>query len=84
MGGPPHRPARKRAPSNFRQSDVSRAVAAAQARGLVLSRVEIDPQTAKITLVIKDGDDTETTTTNPFDTAPLPEEPKARRTRKTK
>ena len=84
MGGPPHRPARKRAPSNFRQSDVSRAVAAAQARGLVLSRVEIDPRTARITLVIKDGDDTETTTTNPFDTAPLPEEPKARRTRKTK
>ena len=84
MGEPPHKPARKRAPSAFRQSDVSRAVAAAQARGLVLSRVEVDPRTAKITLVIKDGGDTETTTTNPFDTAPLPEEPKARRTRKTK
>jgi hypothetical protein len=80
MGGPPHK--RQRAPSSFRQMDVARAIAAAQARGLTIRRVEVDPRTARITLVIEDGDDTEIKV-NPFDTAPLPDEP-ARRTRKTK
>jgi hypothetical protein len=77
----PPKPVR-RTPATFKQSDVSRAIGAAQARGLVLSRVEIDPRTAKIVLVVKGDDDTETTV-NPFDHAPLPDEP-ARRTRKTK
>jgi hypothetical protein len=81
MGEPPAKPAR-RAPSTFKQTDVSRAIAAAQARGLAISRVEIDPRSAKIVLVVKGDDDTETRT-NPFDDAPLPDEP-ARRTRKTK
>jgi hypothetical protein len=80
MGEPPTKPAR-RAPSTFKQTDVSRAIAAAQARGLAIQRVEVDPRSARITLVIKDGADTETTTVNPFDDAPLPDEP-ARRTRK--
>jgi hypothetical protein len=81
MGEPP-KPARQRVPSNFRQQDVARAIAAAQARNLALVRVEVDPKTAKITLVVKNDDSTETTV-NPFDDAPLPDEP-ARRTRKTK
>jgi hypothetical protein len=82
MGEPPPKPVR-RTPATFKQSDVSRAIGAAQARGLVLSRVEIDPRTARITLVIKDGDDSTEISVNPFDDAPLPDEP-ARRTRKTK
>jgi hypothetical protein len=82
-GEPPHKPARKRAPSAFRQTDVSRAIAAAQARGLAIQRVEVDPRTARITLVIKDGDDSTEISVNPFDDAPLPDEP-VRRTRKTK
>jgi hypothetical protein len=79
MGGPPKR---VRRPSNFRQRDVSRAVAAVQGRGLDIARVEVDPKTAKISIVVKDSPETETTV-NPFDTAPLPDEP-ARRTRKNK
>ena len=78
-GEPPTKPAR-RAPSAFRQTDVSRAIAAAQARGLAIARVEVDPRSAKIVLVVKGDDDTEIKV-NPFDDAPLPDEP-ARRTRK--
>jgi hypothetical protein len=75
---------RVRRPSNFRQQDVSRAVAACQGRGLEIYRVEVDPNTAKISIVVKrDSPETEVITVNPFDTAPLPDEP-ARRTRKTK
>jgi hypothetical protein len=81
MGEPPHKPARRRAPSNFRQQDVARAIAAAQGRGLDIVRVEVDPKTAKIVLVVKDDDDTETKV-NPFDNAPV-HDPAARK-RKTK
>jgi hypothetical protein len=53
MGEPLDKPARKRAPSNFRQQDVARAIKAAKGSGLDIARVEVDPKTAKITLVIK-------------------------------
>jgi hypothetical protein len=69
MGEPP-KPPRVRRPSNFRQQDVARAIAAAQSRGLPIERVEIDPVTKKITMVMKDSSVTETNT-NPFDSAPV-------------
>ena len=73
---------RQRAPSNFRQQDVARAIKAAKGSGLDITRVEVDPKTAKIVLVVK-GDDTDTKIeVNPFDEAPLPEP--ARQKRKTK
>jgi hypothetical protein len=60
----------KRAPCSFRQRDVSRAVAAVQGRGLSIAQIEIDPKTAKITMVMKDCTVMETTS-NPFDEAPV-------------
>ena len=41
-----------RAPSNFRQQDVTRAINAAKASGLPIARVEIDAKTAKITVFV--------------------------------
>ena len=67
-------------PSNFRQQDVAKAIKAAKGAGLDIVRVEIDPKTAKITLVVKQGEATETTTVNPFDTAPV-EWPDRRKTK---
>ena len=72
---------RQRAPSNFRQTDVARAIKAAKGSGLDIAKVEVDPRTAKITLVMKDDTSTEIEV-NPFDEAPLPEP--ARQKRKTK
>jgi hypothetical protein len=73
---------RRRAPSNFRQQDVARAIKAAKGSGLDIARVEVDPKTSKIVLVVK-GDDTDTKIeVNPFDEAPLPEP--VRQKRKTK
>jgi hypothetical protein len=42
-----------RKPSNFRQSDVSRAIKAANSVGLKIARFEIDLDTGKISLFIK-------------------------------
>jgi len=60
-----------RAPANFRQVDVTKAINAAKRAGLDVVRVEVDPKTAKITVIVKDGE--ETKTVNPFDTAPVPQ-----------
>jgi ribosomal protein S1 len=80
---PPRKPARRRAPSNFRQQDVARAIKAAKGSGLDIVRVEVDPKTAKITLVVKNDDNTESKSdVNPFDSAPVPEP--TRQTRKKK
>jgi hypothetical protein len=68
MGEPPQ--PRVRRPSNFRQQDVARAIKAAVKSGLVPARVEVDPVTQKITMVMKDCAVTETSI-NPFDTAPV-------------
>src|SRR6516165_1518513 len=59
MGEPPNEPARRRAPSNFRQRDVARAIKAAKASGLDITRVEVDPRTAKICLIIRNDDASE-------------------------
>jgi hypothetical protein len=74
MSEPPIKPARRRAPSTFRQTDVARTIAAAQGRGLDIVRVEVEPKTAKITLVVRGDDNTESKSdVNPFDDAPVPE-----------
>jgi hypothetical protein len=69
-------------PSNFRKRDVTRAIAAAQGQGLNIIRVEVDPKTARIVLVIKNNDNTETKT-NPFDDAPVDDPGLRRRKAKT-
>ena len=71
MGEPPNEPARRRAPSNFRQRDVARAIKAAKASGLDITRVEVDPRTSKISVVMKDSPEAEVAPANPFDTAPV-------------
>jgi hypothetical protein len=81
MGAPPNKPARRHAPSNFRKRDIVAAITAAKASGLDITRVEVDPKTAKITLVVR-NDDASETKLNPFDTAPV-QDPVAR-TRKTR
>lgn len=60
-----------KAPSNFRQQDVARAIKAAKGSGLDIVRVEIDPKTSKITLVVKKDkdDDSETPPVNEWATA---------------
>ena len=72
---------RQRAPSNFRQQDVARAIKAAKGSGLDIAKVEVDPRTAKITLVMKDDTSTEIEV-NPFDEAPVIDP--ARKNRKAK
>jgi hypothetical protein len=44
-----------RAPSTFKQQDVTRALRACAAAGVKAQRVEIDPATGKIVMVIGDG-----------------------------
>jgi hypothetical protein len=69
-----------RAPSNFRQQDVARAIKAAQASGLPIARIEVDPKTAKITVIVGEPATEEAQKVNPWDNAPMPSE----RKRKTK
>jgi hypothetical protein len=41
-----------RAPSNFRQQDVTRAINAATRAGLKIARIEVDAKTARIIVII--------------------------------
>ena len=71
MSEPPDTPpVRRRRASNFRKRDVVRAIKAAKGSGLDIVRVEVDPKTAKIVMVVKNDDNTESTV-NPFDSAPV-------------
>ena len=79
MGGPSKR---VRRPSNFRQQDLTRAIKAVKNGGLDIVRIDVEPAIPRFQLVMKDGIPATETDVNPFDTAPLPDEP-ARRTRKT-
>jgi hypothetical protein len=54
-------PKRRRAPSAFRQMDVSRAIRAARSAGLEVLRVEVDPRTSRIVVVTKNDDNPTTT-----------------------
>ena len=67
-----------RAAPHFRQADVQRAIKAAQAAGLSVTRVEIDPKTAKITVVVGEPETKEVKEVNPWDSAPMPSQIKCR------
>lgn len=41
-----------RGPNHFRQADVARAIAAAKSAGLPIARIEIDPLTGKIVVIV--------------------------------
>jgi hypothetical protein len=73
---------RVRRPSNFRQQDLARAIKAAKNGGLDIVRIDVEPAIPRFQLVMKGGPEAEVAIANPFDTAPLPDEP-TRRTRKT-
>jgi len=62
---------RARTENRFRTREVTRAVKAAKAAGEHVERVEIDPTSGKITVIVSKGDGTETKITNPFHTAPV-------------
>jgi hypothetical protein len=55
-------------------------VAAVQDRGLSIARIEVDPKTAKITVIVGEPMKEEAQEVNPWDNAPMPSE----RKRKTK
>ena len=77
MDEPP--PAKRgRKPSPVTQLDIQRAVGACKKHGLQVARVEIDQAAQRITVTMSNGEIT-TTATNPFDTAPLPDEPPRRK-----
>ena len=43
--------------SNLREADVKRVIRAAEAAGLDYARVEVDPTTSRITLIMPDGEE---------------------------
>jgi hypothetical protein len=54
-------------PSTFKQSDLKRALRAAAAAGLAVSKVELDPATGKIIITTSAETGTGTQTSNPLD-----------------
>lgn len=58
-----------RVPANFRQKDVTRAIKAAKSAGLPIARVEVDPVTAKISVIVGAAEEIDTTKKNPWDDA---------------
>jgi hypothetical protein len=66
----------------FKRTDVRRAVRSVQDLGLPIGRVEIDRGKIIVIVGATRDDDTESKGTNPFDTAPFPDAPRPRKTRK--
>ena len=64
---------------NFRQSDVQRAIRAAKATGLPVARVEVDPKTAKITVIVGEPETEAAKVVNSWDDAPMPSQMKRKR-----
>jgi hypothetical protein len=54
-----------------RQGDVQRVMKAAKVAGLDVSRVEVDPSTGKIVIVVKEDGNEVKKTINPLHSAPL-------------
>jgi hypothetical protein len=79
MGEPPK--PRVRRPSNFRQQDITRTIKAALSSGLTITRIDVEPNVPKFSFVMGGNTVTEISN-NPFDVAPLPDEPPRRRRRK--
>jgi hypothetical protein len=61
-----------RAPSTFRQRDVSRALRAAASAGMTVDRVEID-RAGKIVIVARNADYSSDASGNEWDVAPAKE-----------
>jgi hypothetical protein len=59
-----------RAPANFRQVDVTKAINAAKRAGLDVVRVDVDPKTAKISVIVKEGEEIKAI---PFDKPLVPQ-----------
>jgi hypothetical protein len=57
---------RQRGPSKFKKSDAMRAVRATLATGLSVARVEVDPHTGKISVIVGEPDRA-STTDNPWE-----------------
>jgi hypothetical protein len=64
---------------NFRQADVQRAIRAAKATGLPVARVEVDPKTAKITVIVGEPEVEKAKLGSSWDDAPMPSEIKRKR-----
>ncbi len=70
----------RRTANRFNQREVSRAVRAARRAGETIERVEIDPATGRITVIIaKSGEAANGSNTNPWDEV-LKDGSKAKRT----
>ena len=65
-----------RPPANFRQQDITKAINAAKRAGLGVVRVEVDPKTAKIAVIVKDGQETRTITADMLPPVPQPARPR--------
>jgi len=61
-----------RSRSTVRQGDVQRVMKAAKVAGMDVSRVEVDPSTGKIVLVVKEGEGETKIAVNPWDNAATP------------
>jgi hypothetical protein len=62
-----------RAPSAFRQQDVTRAINAAKRAGLDIVRVEVDARANKIALIIAQSDKNDTVRCESWADAPMPQ-----------
>ena len=67
-----------RGPANFRQQDVTKAINAAKRAGLNVVRVDIDPKTARISVTVREGEETKTIIADAPPVVPQPKRPRNR------